>query len=274
VGYGRRPSHLPYAQFRSAAKVLPKAMLLPLGGMDVARICECVSLVLQPDSDSCYGRVERLLRYGQMVNWSLFKSLRSLVGCAATLGFLVLAGCQTPNPVKVDADFAVSPTLLASSPTVLSVLPVEDGTANGAVASRIPFFRQELNRQLVSRGYSSTTESWVDAAQIGAAPIGESILTPNRLLAMAKAGRDDAVVAVRIERWDEQTLMFDRKVRFRASVAMVGSDGTQLWSGSMQGSVKAGGAGAAPRGRDAAARSCVSLVVGALLEWLPERVVR
>lgn len=209
-----------------------------------------------------------------MVNWSLITSQRSMVGCVVTLGLMVLASCQVPNPIQVDASFVVSPALSANGPTVLAVLPIEDGTAAGSVGRHLTFLRQEVNRQLIDRGYSSTTESWVDASQLGAAPVGESILTPNRLLALAKGTRDDAVLAIRIEKWDEDLLLADRRVRFRIAAAMVGNDGSQLWSGSMQGSVKAGGDGAAPPGLDASARSCAELVTRELLMRLPDRIVR
>ena len=209
-----------------------------------------------------------------MVNWSLMKSSRTLVGCAVTLGLLLLSGCQTVNPVQVDASFVATSAFATSCPTVLGVLPVEDGTPTGAAGRHLTFFRQELNRKLIDRGYSSTTENWVDASSFGSAPIGESILTPSRLTALAKASRDDGVLAVRIEKWDESRLMSERRVTFQIGAALVTSDGTQLWSGSMQGSIKAGGLGASPIGRDASARSCAELAVAELLTRLPDRIVR
>ena len=68
--------------------------------------------------------------------------------------------------------------------------------------------------------------------------------------------------------------MSTRKVAFQFEAAMAGNDGAQLWSGTIQGRVKAGGAGAAPLGRDAMARSCVELAVRELLLRLPNRDVR
>mgnify|MGYP003624450676 CR=1 FL=1 len=209
-----------------------------------------------------------------MVNWSLITSPRSLVGCAVTLGLLLLSGCRTVNPVQVDASFVATPEFAVNCPTVLGVLPVEDGTESGSAGRHLTFFRQEVNRRLIDRGYSSTTENWVDASQIGAAPAGESILTPARLATFAKMGRDDGVLAIRIEKWDEGALMATRRVRFQIGAAMVASDGTQLWSGSIQGSVKAGGVGASPLGRDASARSCAELAVQELLLRLPNRIVQ
>ena len=126
-----------------------------------------------------------------MVNWSLIPSSRSLVGCVVALSFLVLAGCRTVDPVKVEGSFVTAPKFATNCPTVVGVLPIEDGSEGGAAARHLTFLRQELNRQLVDRGYSSTTENWVDAALMGVGESAASVLTPDRLAALAKAGRDD-----------------------------------------------------------------------------------
>jgi len=214
-----------------------------------------------------------------MVNWSPIPSSRCLVGSAVTLGLLVLAGCQTINPVQVDGSFVATPEFATNCPTVVAVLPVEDGTVGAAtgtssVARHLTFLRQEINRQLIDRRFSSTRENWVDASFMGDGGATESILTPARLTALAKASRDDGVFAVRIEKWDESSLMADRFVYFEIGAALVDSDGTQLWSGSLKGRVKAGGVGASPLGRDASARSCAELAVRELLLRLPDRVIQ
>ena len=213
-----------------------------------------------------------------MVKRSLSPSTRSLVGCALTIGLLVSAGFRTIQPVQVDGSFVATPAFATNCPTVVAVLPVEDGTGEPAgaqsVGRHLTFFRQEINRQLIDRRFSSTRENWVDASFMGAGDSSESILTPARLTALAKASRDDGVFAVRIEKWDESSLMADRFVTFEIGAAMVDSEGTQLWSGSLKGRVKAGGVGASPLGRDAAARSCAELAVRELLLRLPDRVLQ
>jgi len=208
-----------------------------------------------------------------MVN-TLLSSARGLVSCAAACGLLLLAGCKTPNPVDVDATFVTTSEFTSRSPSILSLLPIEDGTKQGDAARHLTYMRQEINRQLPDRLYAPTRQTWVDASLRGAVPAGESILTPATLASLAQAGKDDAVLAVRIAEWDESALMSTRKVHFQFEAAMVASDGTPLWSGSIQGNVKAGGAGAAPLGRDASARSCVELAVHELLLRLPDRNVR
>ena len=93
--------------------------------------------------------------------------------------------------------------------------------------------RQEINRQLPERLYTPTRQTWVDASTRGAAPAGESIVTPAALKALAQAGKDDAVLAIRVDEWDESQLMSTRKVTFQLEAAMAGSDGEPLWSGTI-----------------------------------------
>lgn len=212
-----------------------------------------------------------------MVNCFSAPPLRCLVQAAAAVGFLScllsLAGCRQIEPIRVDGEFVTSPRFVTASPSIVSLLPIEDGTEDGAAARHVTMMRQEINRQLPERLYSPTRQQWVDASLRGAAPIGESIMAPGRLAEFARAGKDDAVLAVRVGKWDESTLMSDHRVRFAFDAAMVGKDGTQLWSGHIEGSVKAGGVGAAPLGREASARSCIELAVRQLMLRLPDRIV-
>ena len=208
-----------------------------------------------------------------MVN-KLVSSTRGLVSCAAACGILLLAGCKTPNPVEVDATFLTATDFGSRSPSIVSLLPIEDGTRDGGAARHLTFMRQEINRMLPERLYSPTRQTWVDGSVRSAAPAGESIVTPDALASFARAGKDDAILAVRVAKWDESQLMSTRKVSFEFEAAMVASDAKTLWSGTIQGRVKAGGAGAAPLGRDAMARSCMELAVYELLLQLPERSVR
>ena len=208
-----------------------------------------------------------------MVN-KLVSSTRGLVSCAAACGLLLLAGCKTPNPVDVDATFVTATDFGSRSPSIISLLPIEDGTADGSASRHLMYIRQEVNRRLPERLYSPTSQTWVDGAVRGAAPAGESIVTPDALASYARAGKDDAILAVRVAKWDESLLMSTRKVSFQFEAAMVASDATTLWSGTIQGKVKAGGAGAAPLGRDAMARSCIELAVYELMLQLPDRRIR
>ena len=86
-----------------------------------------------------------------MVNKNPRTSRRASVSCAAAFGLLLLAGCQTANPVRVDASFVTSPELATRSPSDVAVLPIEDGTPTRAAERHLTFLRQEVMRQLPDR---------------------------------------------------------------------------------------------------------------------------
>lgn len=190
----------------------------------------------------------------------------------AAFAFLLLVGaCQAPEPVNVSASFVPAPNFASRSPSQVAVLPVEDGTADGAVQRHLTLLRQEVMRQLPGRLYTPLTATAVDAAlsQVPAPPAGESIMVPATLQKLAGHAAEDAVFALRVDRWDEGRLHVDRKIWFQFQAALTGSDGVQLWSGSIQGEVKAGGAGPAPRDKDGMARSCAELAIREMMNRLP-----
>jgi hypothetical protein len=195
---------------------------------------------------------------------------------AAVAGIaLFAAACQTPAPVVVNSSFAATPAYATRSPADVAVLPVEDGTPNGSAARLLTMMRQEVMRQLPDRLFSPVSSEVVDVGlRNAAAPsTGQSILVPATLQKLAGHSAEDAVFAVRVDKWDEGRLLVDRRVWFQFQAALVGADGVQLWSGSIQGEVKAGGLGPAPRDRDAMARSCVELAVREMLLQLPRRTL-
>jgi hypothetical protein len=199
---------------------------------------------------------------------------RGLVAAA----IVIAAGCTVPPPVSVTPSFQVTDAFAARSPADVAVLPVEDGTENGAAGKLLVLLRQEVMRQLPDRLFSPVNTPVVDAA-LRSAPAGaaESALTPANLQRFAAAGSaagaGDAVFALRVDRWDEGRLLTERKVWFQFQAALVASDGVQLWSGTIQGEAKAGGFGAAPRDRDGMARSCAELAVREMMLRLPRRAV-
>lgn len=193
--------------------------------------------------------------------------------------FLLVTACQTAPPVTVDAKFTAAPALSAPDDrktAVVAVLPVEDGTPNAGAARLLTMMRQELERQLIDRLYSPLTSQTVDAALRGTgkpAPT-ESLLAPANLQKMAGHAHEDAVFAMRIVRWDDTRIATTNRVQFQFQAAMVGRDGVPLWNGTIQGEVKAGGAGPAPLDNDGKARSCASLAITEMLQRLPRRTVR
>lgn len=198
---------------------------------------------------------------------------------SSTLSLVALlalaAACQTTNPVLVEATFAPTPAFSTHSPADVAVLPVEDGTADGSVQRHLVFLRQEIMRQLPDRRFSPLSANVVDAGlrTAAAAPAGESILAPAVLKGMVGHSSEDAVFALRVDRWDESLLLVDRRVRFQFQAAFVASDGQPLWSGTIRGEVKAGGLGAAPRDRDGMARNCGELALREVMQRLPQRLL-
>ncbi|MBL8739343.1 MAG: hypothetical protein JNL12_23145 [Planctomycetes bacterium] len=189
--------------------------------------------------------------------------------------FLLAVACQTAPPVTVSAQFTPAPAFATRTIAEIAVLPVEDGTPTGAAARHLTMMRQEVMRQLVDRLYTPLTSAAVDAGLggVGKASPGESLLAPANLQKMVGHAREDAVFALRVERWDEARLAVDNRVVFQFQAAMVAKDGAPLWSGTIQGEVKAGGAGPAPFDKDGKARSCASLAITEMLQKLPMRTL-
>ncbi len=199
--------------------------------------------------------------------------IRILSTCSLLAATLLLGACQTPTPIVVNAQFAPTAALATRTIENVAVLPVEDGTGSGAAAKVLTLMRQEVERNLVDRLYSPLATPVVDAG-LRAAPAtasGESILVPATLQKMAGHAHEDAVFALRVDKWDEGKLQIDHKVWFQFQAVMVGSDGVQLWNGTIQGEVKAGGASPAPFDREGKARSCAQLAVREMMLRLPRR---
>jgi hypothetical protein len=207
----------------------------------------------------------------QSGGWSRVRNLASLAVVA-----LLAVACQTPEPVVVNATFSPAPEFASRSPSQVAVLAVEDGTADADKPERragrmLTFFRQEVIRQLPSRLFTPITAAAVDSALASVAKpaAGQSIVQPATLQKLAGHAGEDAVFALRVSGWDETNLPVDKTVWFQFEAVLLGSDGTVLWSGQINGKVKAGGAGPSPRDRDSAARSCADLAVREMLSRLP-----
>lgn len=196
----------------------------------------------------------------------------------AGIAFLA-AACQTVEPKTVESTLVATPSLATVRPGDVAILPVEDGTPDSAFVRHLTFARQELMRQLVDRLYNPITAYTVDAALAAKPGVAEastkreSILSPTTLKTMVGHAKEDAAIAVRIDRWDESRLLIDKRVRFEMQAAMMSSKGEQLWSGALRGEIKAGGIGAAPRDRDGMARSCIVLAIEEMLAQLPQRKI-
>jgi len=200
---------------------------------------------------------------------------RSSVGTSLALLGLLLCGCYTGDPVKVQPAFVATPALYQLRPAAIAVLPLEDATPDRRATEYLPFLRQELNRQLIDRRYSPLAQGYVDAALKGqadrAALAGKSLMEPAVLRRLAGQSAEEALLAVRVDAWEDALILSNKRLSFRCHALLMASDGQVLWSGSLGGEIKAGGAGAAPLDRDGMARSCGELLIRELLQQLPER---
>jgi hypothetical protein len=191
---------------------------------------------------------------------------------AFALCLLALAGCQTAVPLTATPAFTTSPALAARNPAEIAVLSPEDASETKDAGRLLEYMREVMERRLVDRCYTPLRTQVVDAALGGARPgRGETVLTPAYLKRIAGRATEEALLAVRIDRWDERSLLADKMISFEFQAALIGNDGESLWHGSLSGQVKAGGYGPAPRDRDQMARSCADIVLEELVRHLPAR---
>ncbi|MGE3171766.1 MAG: hypothetical protein AB7O97_04015 [Planctomycetota bacterium] len=192
---------------------------------------------------------------------------------AVPLMLLLFAGCKTLPPVTTTPSFVTYPALATHNPADIAVLPIEDGTPDRTAARHLEFMRQVVQRRLPERLYSPLTSTHVDAALMRNGPgPGETTMTPAYLKRVAGKATEDALLAVRVDLWDESRLLSDKRVEFRIEAALMANDGELLWSGNLAGTAKAGGLGPAPRDVDAMARSCAELALTDVLNHLSRRL--
>ena len=190
------------------------------------------------------------------------------------LGFLFggVSACAVPTSA-VRSALIQSPDLHRLHPADIAVLPIEDRTTNKRVSTLLPYMRAEINRSLPLRRYSPVSTQAVDAAFGDSLPAdGSSVVQEAVLKKLAGKAQEDAVLAIQINRWDDSSLFASAIVRFSAEVTLLGSkEGRALWSGGMEGQVKAGGLDPAPRGPEDRARAAVAEFVAQLIQRLPRR---
>ncbi len=185
----------------------------------------------------------------------------------------LLGACHIAPPMQVQSSFETSPSLQERNPSDIAVLQVEDGTVQLTATPYLNFMRESLTRQLPNRSYAPLSIRAVDAALRQTRPgSGESILARPFLERAAAQSSAEAVLALRVDRWDESRLLSDKRVTFEFQTALVANDGELLWSGSLSGWVKAGGRGAAPLDATLMARSCAEVALAELLTHLKRRL--
>jgi hypothetical protein len=187
-------------------------------------------------------------------------AMRHLAAVVLPVALAVLGGCQS-EPARIQPALHASPRLLAASPADIAVLPVEDATPDRRAEPVLVTMREANNQELVERRYSPLAAGRVDAALgTGGSNRRGGVIDAAWLGSLAGKAQEDALLGIRVTRWDTSSLMANARVRFAADVTMIDSKTKEtLWSGNVDGDVKAGGDGAAPldpaeRARDAARR--------------------
>lgn len=199
--------------------------------------------------------------------------LRSL----ALLPFVVLGACRSTMPSDLRRALVVSPSLAAQQPADIAVLPIQDGTPGRVLEPHYQVLRKQIAAALAKQLYSPLAPRHVDerlgggAASAGAGRIEVAAVDASFVKGIAGRCDEDAVLGVRVTRWDEASIMENARVHVSAEVLMVGREGAVLWSGTVQGWVKSGGDGPAPIARQARTVSALQVFADSLIAELPQR---
>ena len=186
---------------------------------------------------------------------------------------LAFVGCQTP-PAELRDSLLASTDLHRVSPIDIAVLPVEDATADRSANHVLDSIRAEIARSLVSKMYTPLAFGPIDRVmqtEPGATPT-VSVVDAEWQRRIGGRFGEDASLAVRVTLWDQSSLMSSGRVRMSADVSLVGKDNPNpLWFGALQGEVKAGGNGPAPRDRASREQAAGAEFARELVRRLPRR---
>ena len=189
------------------------------------------------------------------------------------LAFLTLLGfaaCAVSPPVhwRIDRDAQLLDKKLVN----VAVLKVEDATAGRKAGAVLDYIRAEIEKGLITRDYTPLNSVVVDANIRGAVAPGGSIVEAGYLKTLATKVSEDAILAVRIKRWDDNTLLLNNRIAFDAEIVFFGTSAARiLWSLDLWGEVLAGGGKAAPQDPARRAEACVLEFGNAVLARLPKR---
>ncbi len=192
--------------------------------------------------------------------------------CSSILGILLafaLTACQMAPPVVLDSDLKVTAALAELRPIDVAVLPVEDSSFDKSITPYLATMRKHISAALVVQRYSPLA---IDAVDRGLADASGSSVDQAFLNSVAGRFEEDAVLGIRVTRWDARKIMQNARIEFSAEVFMIATKDQQpLWSGMVSGSIKAGGDGPSPIGESRRFESTAALFAEALIAELPER---
>jgi len=193
----------------------------------------------------------------------------------AVLSLLFLTACVPLPPAAVNSSLQASEALHTVNPSNVAVVPIEDATPGGNAGEVLETIRQEICGALVRRRYAPLSSRVVDpVVREQTTGLANATFTrPEVLARIAGHLNEDAVLAVRITQWDESRIMANARVRFAAEATMLGTaTKAVLWGGTLDGEIKAGQPGPAPRYRDERVLDVARQIARALISQLPERM--
>ena len=135
--------------------------------------------------------------------------MRNIKTVAPLLLPLVVAACQTPEPVRLASSIQTSPLLAEVSPSDIAVLPIEDATPERAFQPYAETLRKEIAKSLVHKLYSPLSMRLVDAqlARTRGPELTDSVVEASFLVDVAGEFKEDALLGVRVVRWNDSGIM-------------------------------------------------------------------
>ncbi len=191
----------------------------------------------------------------------------------ASLALCSLLACQTQG-TKVRDSLVRSDRLAIENPVDIAVLPIENRTHSPKFERLLETMHLEISHQLVQRRYSPLSQGVVEASARGQLPPSRGSLLDEAVMKdLARGSNADAILALQIRTWDESSLLSRSIVRFVAHVRLLGREsGQTLWAGGLEGQVRAGGLGTAPRDPERRAKAAVAEFALQLCNALPARI--
>ncbi|MDP6929105.1 MAG: hypothetical protein QF412_05325 [Planctomycetota bacterium] len=186
----------------------------------------------------------------------------------------VAASCQTPVP-EITSGLDISSALRVGQPAEIVVLPLVDASKNQNFTAQLrAHARVEIANALIDRRYTSLAKGFVDTvvAREAVSIANSSVADAAYLVSVKGSWDEDAVLGIRVDRWDGSRLRDGGFLYFEAEVTMVDSGtGETLCSGQIAGTVKAGGAGAAPIAGSARVMDATTQFALAIIDQFPRR---
>jgi len=185
---------------------------------------------------------------------------------------LALGACATrPNIDVTPSVSPPNPLLNAERPVDIAVLPIHDNSMRQSASWLVEDMREAAERALPEQRYTPLGTQWVDQRLVSA-PVPASLRQPSAIAQLRGRFEEDAILAIMVNQWDESDLMRSARVHFDLEAALIGGDGGQtLWSGRVQGSIKAGADGPAPLDRRERARDVARRAIEELIRNIPPR---